>query len=174
LSKLKHKELIFTLNDRLSLYIPRDAYLSLLKYRQNGAYKKEAGGIVLGRVTTDERTIIVDEITTPFEADKRARHSFYRSSKHNDYAVKRWKESKGDCVYLGLWHTHPESYPNPSSTDFNDWKESLLEGVYLMEGLFYFIVGTKEINCWYGTRTSVSKRFLPLRKAFVKLKEKNN
>uniref|UniRef100_UPI003CED28D9 Mov34/MPN/PAD-1 family protein n=1 Tax=Enterobacter cloacae complex sp. 280C5 TaxID=3395861 RepID=UPI003CED28D9 len=33
--------------------------------------------------------------------------------------------SDGFLVYLGEWHTHPEDFPQPSSTDLRSWRTGL-------------------------------------------------
>ena len=123
----------------------------LVKYRQQGRFQSEAGGILLGRILLDSRDYVIDEISTPKRTDKRRRHYFYRSNAHHKIAVNRWKQSDGRCLYLGLWHSHPEPVPSPSTVDIEDWKRALVNGKYEGNSLLFLILGTSEICCWRGT-----------------------
>ncbi len=64
----------------------------------------------------------------------------------------RWAASHGTQTYLGLWHTHPESDPTPSTTDLRDWRQACRKDRYFGERLFFLIVGTSTIGVWQGDR----------------------
>ena len=106
--------------------------------------------------------LAVDHISEPQRGDKRSRYGFFRGKGHEKTAHKYWKSSNGTCAYLGNWHTHPEAYPTPSQTDINDWLNVLKNDVYEGNRLYFVIVGTSEIACWEGFKSSNS---------FIKLKE---
>lgn len=143
-------DLLFDMSDGCFLTVRRSVCGGLNKFRQTKKTSKEAGGVLLGRILERTGNYIVDEITTPKRTDRRSRYSFYRSKAHHDIALKRWKASGGECLYIGLWHSHPESSPTPSGVDFNDWKKALKNGRYEGDSLFFLIVGTVEIGCWRG------------------------
>lgn len=133
------------------------------EYRQLHHKDKEAGGILLGRYYPIEHTILVDDLTIPKFWDKRTRHSFYRSKAHNKALKKYQKYTDGYGGLLGLWHTHPEPKPNPSSTDLNDLATQFISSKYLSERVLYVIVGTSHIGFWiaYSKESKVFLGYLP-------------
>lgn len=91
------------------------------RYIQEGVDAKEAGGILLGHVRGPHLEII--EATEPTFWDRRFRFLFERSSRrHHAIAKRRWADSGGLIRYIGEWHTHPQVYPRPSSTDVHEWQ----------------------------------------------------
>jgi integrative and conjugative element protein (TIGR02256 family) len=96
--------------------------------------------------------IVVDEVTTPQQTDRRSRCGFFRSAKHELLARKRWIEERNTLAYLGLWHTHPEVDPSPSSVDQNDWRQAVAGDIFEGERLFFPIVGTGCIRVWTQSR----------------------
>lgn len=117
------------------------------RYIQLGIDSKEAGGILLGHVRGEHLEII--EATEPSFWDKRFRFLFERMPFfHHQLAMKRWKESNGVVRYIGEWHTHPQSYPSPSSIDLNEWQILAADRV---DGrpLLALIVGSKDLHVEY-------------------------
>lgn len=51
---------------------------------------------------------------------------------------------------MGVWHTHPQDVPSPSSIDWEDWKDSLKKEKSGCEYIFFIIVGIKEWRIWVG------------------------
>ena len=150
------------------LIIMPEARSQMETFRQQKQHDPEAGGILLGRQFVHRSDIIVDEVTTPLKNDKRSRYRFHRSADHQRVAVNKWKKSDGYCMYLGLWHTHPQAHPTPSSIDYADWMNALNKGKYEGDHLFFIILGTKSIGCWMGSKESKYKKsaeqitFIPL------------
>ena len=145
-------DISFILEPEGKLLVTKKACQQISHYRQARQNDKEAGGILLGRQFENKLDIIVNEITTPLKQDKRARHRFYRSNGHHKIAVDKWKQSNGYCLYLGLWHTHPERIPSPSSIDLCDWTNAINNGKFEGDRLFFIIVGTKQLCCWRRPR----------------------
>jgi len=163
------EDITFKIDPAGQLIVPKHIVDSLNKYQQVNYNDTEAGGILLGRQFENKLSITIDEITTPFKSDKRSRNSFYRSKSHHNYAVKRWEESDGYCLYLGLWHTHPEAIPIPSSIDYVDWTKAINQGDFDGKNLFFIIIGTEQVRCWQGARRSFFKRGIRLKNNFKQL-----
>lgn len=125
---------------------------SLSCWCQRGRFSREAGGLILGFIDIETSGLLAESITTPGRGDKRSRYSFYRGNSHQDKATLWHRNTKGHGAILGLWHSHPEPMPNPSDTDWSDLAKMLRQGTYSGTGLFYLIVGTKYIGCWFGQR----------------------
>jgi integrative and conjugative element protein (TIGR02256 family) len=82
----------------------------------------EAGGILIGSYRGLH--IEITECSEPLRRDRRARLRFDRDDPgHQNLAKKRWRESGRILTFVGEWHTHPESFPTPSSIDLNTWRE---------------------------------------------------
>lgn len=91
------------------------------RYRQLRHNDKEAGGILLGCVRGAH--LEISNATEPHAQDFRAIMRFDRSQVgHQEIADTLWQESNGTVRYLGEWHSHPEDFPSPSSTDLDGWK----------------------------------------------------
>lgn len=124
---------------------------------------KESGGILLGRIFENQRQFFVDEITQPMPSDRATKTSFYRSKAHHRIAVERWRQSKGYCLYLGLWHTHPQAIPVPSLEDKKDWELAITSGQSSGEVMLFLIVGNQTCRLWMGSKVpGKPTRFIPL------------
>ena len=121
-------------------------------FAQHRWWNREAGGVLLGRHLLDSYDVVVDEVSTPQSGDRRSRFSFFRSSRHEVVARQRWLEHQRTSAYLGLWHTHPESDPTPSSVDRHDWQQAVSADTFEGDRLFFPIVGTSRIRVWTLSR----------------------
>lgn len=102
--------------------IYRKAYERILN-ELNNSKPNETGGILLGNINKNNKTIYVTDIYIP----KDSKYGPYLFTK-GSYGTKEYLEhvlkSTGNIInYVGDWHTHPESSTNMSSKD----KKSLLE-----------------------------------------------
>lgn len=124
------------------------------KYRQVDG-EREAGGIMLGRLTCDARDIVVDRVTEPNRLDRRHRHWFFRSRKPAQAeVVSAWNESLGSGNYLGEWHTHPQDSPEPSMVDRCNWRRILKKAVFEQHFLLFVIVGASVVGVWEGDKNT--------------------
>jgi integrative and conjugative element protein (TIGR02256 family) len=148
------KRQTFQTIDHRKLIITDNIVEKLFDYRQTEIEHREAGGLLIGRHLLEERHFVVDHITEPSWLDKRLPTFFFRSNRHNKILKKIWKKSDSTQTLIGLWHTHPEPVPTPSSVDYNDWKSTLRYGDFAGEHLFFMIVGTMKSSVWQGDRSS--------------------
>lgn len=129
-----------------------DVFEEIDKWIQNNETQPESGGYILGYQHEDTGNVTIEKVTPPFENDVRTRFHFKLCDKMHDNFLEREKINKS--YYLGVWHTHPEDKPTPSSIDWEDWKTSLKTekggGAYL----FFIIAGRKEIRIWAGSLES--------------------
>ena len=110
------------------------------RHKQCNYTQHEAGGILLGKVYND--LIIIDQISEPSIKDRSGRFYFIRNVKRAQSIVDRaWKESNGERIYLGEWHTHPEDIPTPSRDDKLLLKNMLKHSRMEINFLFMFIIG---------------------------------
>lgn len=135
------------------LIITEEAVAQMLAFAQRSWYQNEAGGVMLGRHLLESDDVVVDEVTTPQNKDKRSRFGFFRSTNHNLVAQEKWKLSDETLAYLGLWHTHPEDDPTPSGVDRHDWEKAVEMHAFHGDRLFFPIVGRKHIRVWTKSKT---------------------
>lgn len=134
------------------LVISADAGRTLLSFGQRNS-KKEAGGILLGKIFDVSRTVLIEKVTTPHPKDRRGWNFFVRSRSVAQNAIDNaWADSGGEQIYLGEWHSHPEPHPTPSHRDRcmirNLFKQSKME----IDFLLTIIVGWESV--WVGSQTS--------------------
>lgn len=133
--------------------IREDVLERLLDYRQKELETPESGGILQGKRLKNGGIIITD-LTEPQPNDVQKR-SFFKKDKdiHQQLSDKMWRESRGTCVSLGEWHTHPESDPTPSPLDKRGWNKNVRKqsdkNVYL-----FIIVGISELRLWGKSKGS--------------------
>ena len=140
--------LVYRVTQRQRLVIVESALQQMQAFAQYHWWNCEAGGVLLGRHLLDSHDVIVDAVSTPQSGDRRGRFSFFRSSRHETVARQRWLEQERTSAYLGLWHTHPESNPTPSSVDRRDWQQAVSADTFEGDRLFFPIVGTRGIRVW--------------------------
>ncbi|THE13455.1 ribosomal-processing cysteine protease Prp [Bacillus timonensis] len=110
------------------------------KYKQLNHTQHESGGILLGKVYND--LFIIDQISEPSIEDKSGRFYFVRNVERAQKIVEQaWKESKGERIYLGEWHSHPEDVPTPSRDDKILLKNMLKHSRMEIDFLFMVIIG---------------------------------
>jgi integrative and conjugative element protein (TIGR02256 family) len=113
----------------------------LLAYRQLSWFSTEAAGVLIGERRGPH--LVVHQISEPGPGDIRHRCFVDRRGAHHQTVVdEAFTGSSGMLQYLGEWHTHPEDFPSPSSTDMSTWQRHLNAGDVKMVLL---IVGRKEV-----------------------------
>lgn len=117
-----------------------EVFQKINSYRQTSPTDYEAGGVLLGRIFSD--VISIDGISEPSSEDKSGRHYFFRNVKKAQRIVNdAWEKSNGEQIYLGEWHTHPESRPVPSADDRLLIKNMHNHTKMEIDFLFMFILG---------------------------------
>ncbi|RDY60214.1 Mov34/MPN/PAD-1 family protein [Flagellimonas nanhaiensis] len=130
----------------INLKFTNKAFRKMQSYIQDDGLKKEAGGILSGYCIDNFNFSIVD-VTMPYEKDKRSKFGFWRASRlHQRFLNKIFKNSKGKCIYLGEWHTHPEDYPTPSGQDRKSMIDQIQKSELNSEKIFAVIMGRKGLH----------------------------
>lgn len=158
-------KLVYRVTPRQRLIIAEHALKQMQAFAQYHWRNREAGGVLMGRHLLDSHDIVVDEVSTPQDTDRRSRYNFFRSRKHEQVARNRWLQEHNTSAYLGLWHTHPESDPLPSDVDRNDWKQAIASDTFEGDRMFFPIVGTHCIRVWTLSRRGAFRE--------LKLEDKN-
>lgn len=134
------------------LIIPNETETRLQSYKQITSEIPESGGLLLGRRIIGTNDGIVDEITSPMPGDVQHRTYFFRGRGHIGRQVQYWVDTSTTGQLLGVWHTHPEPLPKPSSTDLEDWKSVLKKCGDPQKFLYFVIVGQDQICVWFGVK----------------------
>ena len=66
-----------------------------------------------------------------------------KDPRHNIFLM---KAKLRKSYYMGVWHTHPQVMPEPSSIDWNDWYKTLDIDQTACEYAFFIIAGTTYIR----------------------------
>lgn len=128
-------------------YIYIDSYVleTISSYLQHTLKAKEAGGFLAGYYKGKDIHVI--NLTVPMQDDMCGRRHFKRRDLAHVEQIKKWYgESKGEVNCLGEWHTHPESYPRPSSIDKNGWR--IFNQSRQGQKAIFLIAGTLDV--WVG------------------------
>lgn len=110
----------------------------LLGHRQRRWYQKEAGGQLFARIEGD--CIHVVEATGPRRTDTRTRAG-YHPDRRAEQAEIAERHPKG-LHFVGDWHTHPDTRPEPSGRDLSSMAECFSKSAHSLNGFLLLIVGT--------------------------------
>lgn len=134
--------------EHFSLYISKKVRDIWLEYRQIKPKAPEAFGVVIGNKDLEIERYGLIEITVPQKGDRCSRMRFtLRDPEHQRIVDRLYKNSGGQLIYFGTWHTHPEKNPHASYTDIRDWKQCTLRNPG--KRLFFLIVGTEKNALYY-------------------------
>jgi integrative and conjugative element protein (TIGR02256 family) len=98
------------------IVLAREARETISGLAQASADGRETGGILLGRGPDDDGVIEVVEAGDPGPNAERQKDFFLRDLEHaRRLAARAWERDRAQWV--GEWHTHPCSGPQPSSRD---------------------------------------------------------
>jgi len=91
-----------------------DALDHMYAHAQRRWLQKEAGGEIY-TLDSNAHGIIITTATGPNPGDRRGRHSFNpdvkATTRHREQQYAQGRHA------VGLWHTHPETFPSPSGLD---------------------------------------------------------
>ena len=118
------------------------------KWIQDASNKPESGGYIIGYQHKATGNYSLEAVSPPYSMDIRTSVRFdIRDPKHQDFLYcARHRKS----YYLGVWHTHPQTIPIPSNTDWTDWRETLILDKTGCQYVFFIIAGTIEWRLWVG------------------------
>lgn len=143
------------------IVLPLDVWDRIGRFTVGSERQTEAGGIFIGCYRGPHMEIV--DATEPMSSDSRAQFSFFRrDAGHRVRARESWIESGRTQTMVGEWHSHPTSYPVPSTVDTGSWRQLTSKN---SRPLFFLILG--ESGHWPGlARKTTSgleiRRTLPL------------
>ena len=120
----------------------------MYQWIQDSDEKLESGGYIVGYKHEKTGHISLEMVSHPYMLDIRNRVRFNMKDPKHMIFLKKAERNKS--YYMGVWHTHPQDVPSPSSIDWEDWKDSLKKEKSGCEYIFFIIVGIKERRIWVG------------------------
>lgn len=107
---------------------------------QRRVWQKEAGGQIFSP-NPHESEVLVTSATGPYPEDQRNRHRFIPNIRRIRFdAMQSFTEGMHS---IGLWHTHPEAKPSPSSMDEATTREYLAGHSAEMAGFLLVTLGNE-------------------------------
>ena len=139
---------MYAIYKKSTIYISKLVQEVFLKYRQTSSTQVEACGVLIGNHKTNG-DILIKVATNPQANDRRYRNSFILHSPSHQYILdQHFTSSDNEDVYIGTWHTHPQSYPIPSKIDIEDWKKQYKANCRLFNLMVFCIVGIRKTKLW--------------------------
>lgn len=133
------------------LHLTYDVSLELYANRQVSARKFEAGGILLGGIYED--FIQIEAISIPGGNDIRKPYFFQRDRERAQRLINQaFEYSRGTTNYLGEWHTHYQTDPQPSPLDISEMQQTFEKSELPLKFIVAIIVGNSDFigNLWVG------------------------
>ena len=122
------------------------------KWLQYASHSPERGGYVLGYQHRKTGNITLECLSPPQEKDICSR--IRCSIQHFFHGKVLQKAQSKNSYYMGVWHTHPQLIPSPSSIDLQDWRESARCEKTGGDYIFFFIAGTQGFRVWVGNSST--------------------
>ncbi|MBH0038215.1 Mov34/MPN/PAD-1 family protein [Pseudoalteromonas sp. SWN166] len=138
----------------LSVCFSRNSINQLHHFKQTGN-KDEAGGFLFGEISSNVVTVL--SVSSPSRADKRSRFGFSWNKSEANRTIQ--KNFKNGLHYLGDWHTHPCSNPNPSNEDTQAIRSTFLDSKHQLNYFIMVILGTAGILQSYVALTDGNKEY---------------
>ncbi|MFN4314356.1 MAG: Mov34/MPN/PAD-1 family protein [Chitinophagaceae bacterium] len=124
--------------DGLCVLVPDKIFDDVKRYIVNH-YPNECGGVFVGKIEGDTATIEKMMVPQRFRSTPLF---FTRIADFiNKWLVRVFKQSNGETIYLGEWHSHPNGRPYASTTDFNSMRKIAANTDVRIETPLLLIVG---------------------------------
>lgn len=117
----------------------------------------ETGGILLGRYRDDLRCASIQSITGPPPDSKKRFSQFFRGVKGLPALLARLWNKPDRTYYLGEWHHHPMSVPDPSPADIYQMNQIANSAQYACPEAILLILSGSPTGNWTVT-VNVFKR----------------
>lgn len=85
-------------------------------------YPYEFGGLLLGRYSNNNKMVVIEQTVLPKKYES-SRYYFERGSEGLKEVLELYYTAKPSLIYVGEWHTHPDSPASPSAMDLKSMRE---------------------------------------------------
>lgn len=138
----------FDLPDGACLDLLEQVLTTMAKWKQHQKDSTEAAGFLLGYQNKTTGNITVADITEPQPRDFRTRCFCMIKDATHYQKIKNSVAHKN--FYIGVWHTHPQAVPEPSTVDWKDWHEAICKDKSGANYIIFIILGTSSFRVWVG------------------------
>jgi len=128
-----------------------DALLAQLNKHALKHYPKEFGGLLIGHYEEDKKTVFITKTILPKKYTS-TKYSFTRGSDGLREILEAYHNGKSSLIYVGEWHTHPDSPAIPSITDLAALDQIVSHNeVYISNPILLILSITKQASaaCFY-------------------------
>lgn len=125
-----------------------EALSTMAVWKQRDLSTPESCGFILGYMNSETKNVTLSSITLP-QHNSACSHFFCKLKTLLHSRQLKENEQKKN-YYMGTWHTHPQRVPNPSPTDWRDWRETIEKDTTGCEFAFFIIIGLDEFRIWAG------------------------
>ena len=102
----------------------------------------ETGGLMFGEIDDSIRSIWLDKVTGPPPDSEASEEKFLCGVEGTrNLASAQKRKSGGSSSFIGIWHTHPVSLPEPSEEDLIAMVELLLNQAHPPRHIVMLIIG---------------------------------
>lgn len=108
----------------------------------------ESCGFLMGYLNPRSGNVTISNLTTPQIGDVRTR--IFCQLRDRIHFKLLSMNQKHQNYYMGVWHTHPQKIPSPSSIDWSDWNDTLHKDRTGSAYAFFIIAGTEAFRIWIG------------------------
>ncbi|HEY8270977.1 MAG TPA: Mov34/MPN/PAD-1 family protein [Pseudobdellovibrionaceae bacterium] len=144
------KERTFLSADKSYGVVLKSVALEVILVECRKSKKTETGGILIGKYSDDHNCALVYEISGPPRDSIRSATSFERGNQGlKDLLSGRFKDP--GYYYLGEWHFHPFSSPEPSGRDLSQIKDIATSALYKCPEPILLIIGGDPDEEWTVT-----------------------
>ncbi len=154
----KNRCIKFDLPNGKSIDVLNDVLTAIKDYIQSHQSAPESAGLLLGYQNSVTKNITISDYTVPQSNDIRAR--FFCKIKDSYHFLSLRTKAIKQNFYIGSWHTHPQTIPEPSSLDWCDWNDTLSKDKSGADFFVFIILGTKEFRIWCGD--PISKKIVEI------------
>ncbi|HYF66629.1 MAG TPA: Mov34/MPN/PAD-1 family protein [Ohtaekwangia sp.] len=128
--------------------------------------KLETGGVLSGYYEKD--FLIIDSVSGPGPNAHHQVDEFIIDKEYMDlYLDQQYRDSDGQNIYIGEWHTHPQEAPAPSEQDLVSIAERTIEWKH--GAIAFMIIGFVGFELERLPSQSIAIAFHPGKQAFYKI-----
>lgn len=142
-------------NDAGEVVFSESALGHMYECAQRRLYSKEAGGQLFSP-NPHHGAVSITHATGPYRQDKRSRTKFIMEEGQAN--IDRYAHFQQGRHAVGLWHTHPETTPRPSTQDEQTTRLYLKSFEGSMDGFLLVIIGNSgfppSMSVWLASTNS--------------------
>jgi integrative and conjugative element protein (TIGR02256 family) len=141
-----------------SVLLQSSALTVIDRYRQRRLWQREAGGQLFARF--EGAHTLVEVATAPSRRDLRSRFGFRPHQPTQKAEIRSFYER--GLHFVGDWHSHPETLPEPSFTDLASVRECFQQSRHDLKALLLVVAGRRagSAGLWVGLVTRQTVRRL--------------